>query len=454
MSRNVAPLRRPRRPVRSTVALGVPVLIVLPALLSACAPAADTISVSTTTTRAAAISLTGASLTGNAYVFVPKATGITSVSFFLDGGIRPVRVEPTAPFDLAGTTSSGAALPYDTGRLTAGSHRISVRIFRGTSVTSVTSYFSVTPAQTPTSSPSIPSFTTTAGRPWQPGSPFNTPLPSNAVLDPNSAAVANYLGGGTRQQIANIYHYGWPVFNADAGTPRVTVTARMNWGTNPFAGMAVPMPTGVAPNAGSDGHAAVIDWTTGRVYEFWQLQKVDATHWTVSWGQITPNVFTGIGNERIGGGSSKGSGMSGLAGLVRTREIRAGVIDHALEFASDGVTPNVFRFPANKTDGTNMASLPAAATIAEGTRVRLDPSINLAAIPGISPGELAVGRALQTYGAFCSDQAGARMAFGFENPANDPVGDPYPAAGFDWDYYYMAHIPWNKLQVLRQADGR
>ena len=36
----------------------------------------------------------------------------------------------------------------------------------------------------------------------------------------------------------------------------------------------------------------------------------------------------------------------------------------------------------------------------------------------------------------------------------DPAGDPYPSVGFGWDYYHMSHIPWNKLQVLRQWDGR
>ncbi len=46
------------------------------------------------------------------------------------------------------------------------------------------------------------------------------------------------------------------------------------------------------------------------------------------------------------------------------------------------------------------------------------------------------------------------MSVEFENPVGDPAGDPYPGAGLAWDYYHMSHIPWNKLQVLRQWDGR
>ena len=67
---------------------------------------------------------------------------------------------------------------------------------------------------------------------------------------------------------------------------------------------------------------------------------------------------------------------------------------------------------------------------------------------------LIVGRALQNYGAFCMDQGGARMAFGFENPIGDTAGDPYPGVGFSLDYYAMKHLPWDKLQLLRQWDGK
>ena len=63
-----------------------------------------------------------------------------------------------------------------------------------------------------------------------------------------SISGAGYLSGGTRQQIASLYDYGWPVFNADASTPRVSLTATMNWGTNPFANMLVPIPSNLQAN--------------------------------------------------------------------------------------------------------------------------------------------------------------------------------------------------------------
>jgi len=80
--------------------------------------------------------------------------------------------------------------------------------------------------------------------------------------------------------------------------------------------------------------------------------------------------------------------------------------------------------------------------------VLLDPSLDVDAIPGITPGERAVAKALQTYGAYNRDNAGAPMAFAFEKPVNNE-SDPYPSAGFPWDYYDMPHIPWTSLRVLR-----
>ena len=82
--------------------------------------------------------------------------------------------------------------------------------------------------------------------------------------------------------------------------------------------------------------------------------------------------------------------------------------------------------------------------------MQLDPSIDLAAIPGITPFELTVGRALQRYGAYCGDNGGARMAFIFEYV---PKLKPYKKAGSTGDYDSMPHIPWDKLRVLRQSDG-
>jgi hypothetical protein len=63
-----------------------------------------------------------------------------------------------------------------------------------------------------------------------------------------------------------------------------------------------------------------------------------------------------------------------------------------------GVTP-----PALKTDGTSSRS----DCILAGSRLQLNPSINLSAIKGLTPAERTVARALQIYGGYLIDRAAA-----------------------------------------------
>jgi hypothetical protein len=69
----------------------------------------------------------------------------------------------------------------------------------------------------------------------------------------------------------------------------------------------------------------------------------------------------------------------------------------------------------------------------------------------LTPGERAVAKALQTYGAYAMDNGGARMAYIFEVPSGE--ADPYPSVGFTSDYFGMNKIPWTKLRVLASWNG-
>ncbi len=141
-----------------------------------------------------------------------------------------------------------------------------------------------------------------------------------------------------------------------------------------------------------------------------------------------------------------GSGISTLAGCIRLSEIAAGHIPHALVFASDiscgPANSGPYRWPATSTDGNRVGEV----CIPQGARVQLDPSIDLNAISGITASELAVGRALQTYGAYNTDVSGSRMSFGFETPTGGQV-DPYPGLGL-YEYFAFEKLPWRSLRVL------
>ena len=62
-----------------------------------------------------------------------------------------------------------------------------------------------------------------------------------------------------------------------------------------------------------------------------------------------------------------------------------------------------------------------------------------------------MARALQKYGAINRDNSASPLSVSFEAPIGE--ADPYPGAGFRWDYYDMPHIPWDRLRVVRSWDG-
>jgi hypothetical protein len=97
--------------------------------------------------------LSGATLSGNRYVFVPQAQSnpaITQVRFWVDDASKagaPYRVENLQLFDLEATAAGGNANPFDTFKLTNGSHRIDVEIDRdGASSLNMSAQFTVSNA--------------------------------------------------------------------------------------------------------------------------------------------------------------------------------------------------------------------------------------------------------------------------------------------------------------------
>lgn len=103
------------------------------------------LAVSTSSARTSAAPLEGATLSGNAYAFVPESAGITEVAFHLDdpSRSRPAnRIERAAPWDLAGGTATTAAA-VDTTTLSAGTHTLTAAVTRSGAVTVQTATFTV-----------------------------------------------------------------------------------------------------------------------------------------------------------------------------------------------------------------------------------------------------------------------------------------------------------------------
>jgi hypothetical protein len=138
-----------------------------------------------------------------------------------------------------------------------------------------------------------------------------------------------------------------------------------------------------------------------------------------------------------------GTGLALMGGLIRVAELRAGRIDHALALAIPKAKARDFVWPAQRSDGNS----PLPDAIPEGTRLRIDPRVDLNTL-GLPPAGLAIARAAQRYGMIVRDQAGA-VAFYGEDPAQFGAPNPYTTlyAG-KYPNNILASFPWTQLQVI------
>lgn len=284
-------------------------------------------------------------------------------------------------------------------------------------------------------------------RPFGDASPLNRPIGARPGIDPMSGPmIGGMFGDGSSAPVADTEEFGFAIYEAAPGTPRVTVTCEKNWGDCPLPAGDVPATGAMVPPPGSDAQVSVIDRSTDQVYEMWQYRWNNG-HPTASWGAVTRLDGDGLTDPPDGRGHSRGSGFAELAGVVRRYEIEQGHIDHAVEFSTNRCRAGDFRAPATRTDG----QVADRAAIPEGARLQLDPGLDVNSLPGMTPAERMVARAMQVYGAYAMDCGGGAMAIGFEFVP--PGGSsPYPAAGLPRDYTQLEHIPTDRLRVLSSWD--
>lgn len=285
-----------------------------------------------------------------------------------------------------------------------------------------------------------------ASRLFAPSSVWNAPVPANAPLAADSAALVARLARETSARGAWINTTEWstPVYVVPASQRTVPVrVARADDRLNSDMA-AVPIPRGARPAAGDDAQLTVWQPSTDTAWELWRARRGVLGRWSAEWGGRIDSVSTSPGWLRAPYGATATS-LPLLGGLIMTSEMRSGRIDHALALA---VPAPARRFvpPAQRGDGYD----PAPDAIPEGTRFRLDPTVNVEAL-GLPPVGVAIARAMQRYGAIVRDRAGS-VTFYAEDPA-PTGGDPYPRImGGQTPKQVLARFPWHRLQVV--APGR
>ncbi|WP_232664321.1 hypothetical protein [Pseudonocardia sp. TRM90224] len=266
------------------------------------------------------------------------------------------------------------------------------------------------------------------------GSPWVGRIAPDAAVDP---ASDTYVRGFASDEFV-LSHKVWtvPIYHADAGTPRRNVPLTAEWALVD-ALPNVPVPPDARPDPMDDAQLAIVDSSTGCVYDFWGASGT-GSGLTAQWGNAMPVEGSGVYPDGLG---SRASGISAAAGVITADELRRGSIEHALAFAypktkAGGPVP-----PATKSDGTSTD--PSA--LPEGARVRLDPAVDVTKL-GLNRTELAIARALQRYGMILVDTSGGFTIY-VQHPQSLPAGT-YAGVLPDTDWMDLGKIPVDRFQVM------
>jgi hypothetical protein len=287
-------------------------------------------------------------------------------------------------------------------------------------------------------------------------------IPKDVVLHENSSQYAQEFARQVRSYYGHIgislNNYSSPVYTVGPDVPAVAVSLWDCWGNGfrdkkleaDFA--AVPIPPYAQPAGGTDAEMSIYQPTTGLLWEFWHARKV-AGSWQACWGGRMSGISDnpGIWPHPYGAAAT---GLPFAPGQILVEELRRGEIRHVLGISIVDAEANDYSWPANRTDGWNPKREPNR--ILEGSRLRLDPSIDLDSLH-LHPVAKTIARAAQIYGFVVWDRAGS-VSLRAENPLRyTAIGrrDPYKSLfGGTPGYKLMDGFPWDKMQFLPANYGR
>jgi hypothetical protein len=287
------------------------------------------------------------------------------------------------------------------------------------------------------------------GNPFSPTSIWNAPLGANAPLAPQSQAYAQELIRQVNRYgpWLNTYQYSVPVYVVGARQPTVHVTLDAYGPDLQAEFNAVPLPSHAVPARGSDAELTVWQPSTNRMWDFYKLHR--ARHaWHASWGGFmsdaskNPGYFTHSGLTNNWGATA--TGLPLLGGLVTFADLKRGYINHALAIALVETAPRYFAWPAQRTDGGTFTR--GITAIPEGTRFRLDPSLNIDSLH-LPPLDRMLAQAAQRYGIVVRDKAGAVT---FVGQAPTSANNPWTAVfGRQYVGNILHQFPWSHLEALQ-----
>jgi len=234
---------------------------------------------------------------------------------------------------------------------------------------------------------------------------------SAAPVDPNSAAIINFIGAstgihpdfGAGEYDGSYMGIPYTVVGADQSPVMIDFTA---YGDESDPG-PMPIPAGAPiegyPNPGSgDRHVLVLDNANCWLYELYSAYPNSDG----SWNAGSAAVWDLLGNEQrpYTWTSADAAGLPIFPGLVRYDEVAAGKIQHALRFTLQNSLAS-FVPPASHWAANSTNSLAAPM----GMRLRLKASYD---ISGFSSANQVILQALKQYGMIMADNGSSMYITG------------------------------------------
>ena len=186
------------------------------------------------------------------------------------------------------------------------------------------------------------------------------------------------------------------------------------------------------PHATGDRHAILVDRSSCRLYELYDLRH-SGHRWAAGSGAVWSLRSNHL--RPAGWTSADAAGLPIFPGLARWDEVARGVIDHALRFTAPR-TRRAYVFPARHyASSSNDPSLPPM-----GLRVRLKASVSVASFPRQAR---VVLRALQRYGMILADNGSPWYVSGAPNRhwSNDDLHSLGRLTGADFEVVDTSSLP-------------
>jgi hypothetical protein len=266
-------------------------------------------------------------------------------------------------------------------------------------------------------------------RPFNDQSPWNTLIGDNPALAPDSTTLIADLKNSSQygQNLdINIAQFSIPLFYAQPGAATTDVVCDLGGlgftgkdGANAHA--QVPIPAGAAPDPESDHHLLIVDRAKNIEWGMWNTVN-DKGRWTCGLGATMDLTGDGLRPFKPNNPTwytshgPRACGFALIAGLIRTEEIDAGKIEHALVIAYPHIRAGFYMSPASTAqtrigdDSIKTRGIPC------GGHIQLDPKLDLDSLKLTRAGRI-VAEALQRYGAFVGDYSGAISLYAENSPA-------------------------------------